>query len=207
MVMRVSGTEETLFLFPLHVVLFPGELLPLRIFEERYRQMISRCLGSGESFGVVLIKSGYEVGGSAVPYGVGTEAVIVDHVKLDDGGFNLIVQGRRRFRVMRLDYSRPQLWGAVEWFSEDEAEPVRPEVKMKAIALIAAHLRYLRSLFLPDLKIEIGAEDPAKLSYQIGQLLQTADEEKQNILEIGSTEERLQKEIEILLRTLPVDGR
>ena len=64
-------------LFPLNTVLFPSEALPLQIFEERYKQMMQDCLDSDSKFGVVLIKSGSEVGEPAIPHSMGTVAHIV----------------------------------------------------------------------------------------------------------------------------------
>ena len=69
---------ETLPLFPLNAVLFPGGYLPLRIFEARYLDMISTCLRQGSGFGVCLIRSGKEVGNAAEIHHIGTQATIVD---------------------------------------------------------------------------------------------------------------------------------
>ncbi|MFL5806657.1 MAG: LON peptidase substrate-binding domain-containing protein, partial [Roseiflexaceae bacterium] len=86
-------------LFPLDMVLFPGAPITLRIFEERYRLMIGRCLEQSGPFGVVLIREGPEVGGEAIPHSVGTTAVISDSVRLDDERYYLTAVGQRRFRV------------------------------------------------------------------------------------------------------------
>jgi len=63
-------------LFPLNTVLFPGATLPLHVFEERYKQMINQCLESRSPFGVLLIRSGNEVGTPTEPFEVGTTASI-----------------------------------------------------------------------------------------------------------------------------------
>ena len=65
-------------LFPLNTVLFPGQVLPLHIFEERYRLMIRRCLAEDAPFGVALIQTGAEVGAAAEPHTVGTVARIIE---------------------------------------------------------------------------------------------------------------------------------
>lgn len=83
-------------LFPLQTVLFPGGPLPLRIFEPRYVDMISRCLKSGIGFGVLLIKSGEETGESAT-HEFGTIATIVDWDQLNDGTLGVVVTGGARF--------------------------------------------------------------------------------------------------------------
>src|SRR5205814_5524803 len=89
--------DELMALFPLNTVLFPGMPLPLHIFEERYKLMIGRCLEEERPFGVVLIQSGPEVGGTAVPHRVGTTAHIAAVRRLDDGRMNLIAIGQERF--------------------------------------------------------------------------------------------------------------
>ncbi len=66
-----------LALFPLHAVLFPGGRLALRVFEKRYRDMVSACLKREDVFGVCLIRAGREVGAAAEPYPVGTTARIL----------------------------------------------------------------------------------------------------------------------------------
>jgi Lon protease-like protein len=72
-------------LFPMNTVLFPGMVLSLHIFEERYKLMINRCLEEERSFGVLLIRKGQEVGGSAIPYDVGTTTTIAGLNRLTAG--------------------------------------------------------------------------------------------------------------------------
>ena len=111
-------------LFPLKTVLFPGAMLPLQIFEERYRLMIGRCLREEAPFGVVLIRSGQEVGGPADPFDVGTTARITRSQRLDDGRLHIITVGRQRFRIERTMHDQPYLTGLVELLSdEDEDAP------------------------------------------------------------------------------------
>jgi len=109
-------------LFPLHTVLFPEATLALQIFEPRYREMIGRCLAHDEPFGVVLILDGEEVGGPAVPRKVGTEASIIASERSKDGQYDIVVEGRRRFRILSLDRSRSYLRADVE-FLEDPPGP------------------------------------------------------------------------------------
>ena len=102
-------------LFPLsRVVLFPGMLLPLQVFETRYRQLVAECLQDNEPFGVVLIREGVEVGGPAVPHDVGTTARIRSASLSPDGMLHLQTVGERRFRVLALRHDRAYLWADVE---------------------------------------------------------------------------------------------
>src|SRR5258708_27579797 len=88
-------------MFPLGTVLFPHALLPLHVFEPRYRLMTQRVLRGEGEFGVVLIERGSEVGGGDTRFGVGTVARIVRAQELPDGGYALATVGLRRIRVTR----------------------------------------------------------------------------------------------------------
>ena len=101
-------------LFPLGVVLFPTQPLPLRIFEERYKLMISECLEQGAGFGVVLIKEGREVGGPAAPFEIGTMAKIVEAQRFPDGRYNLNTVGDTPFRLLRVTQVSPYMRGEIE---------------------------------------------------------------------------------------------
>lgn len=118
----MSGPLE-IPLFPLQTVLFPGGPLPLRIFEPRYVDMISRCLKSGIGFGVLLIQSGEETG-PASTHDLGTVATIVDWDQLNDGTLGVVVLGGARFllRSARRQDDGLRL-GVVELL---EPEPVAP---------------------------------------------------------------------------------
>lgn len=86
-------------MFPLGTVLFPSVVLPLHVFEERYRRLTRDCLEGGGEFGVVLIERGNEVGGGDVRTDVGTAARIVEADELPDGRFGLVTVGVRRIVV------------------------------------------------------------------------------------------------------------
>jgi Lon protease-like protein len=86
-------------MFPLGSVLFPTAVLPLHVFEPRYRQLTEDCLAGDGEFGVVLIERGSEVGGEDVRSTIGTVAQIVESQQLDDGRWALAAVGVRRIRV------------------------------------------------------------------------------------------------------------
>src|SRR5207247_2471399 len=99
-----SSVSELLPLFPLGSVLFPGALLPLHIFEPRYRLLIRRSVERERPFGIVLIRSGAEVGPAAVPHAIGTEARIVAVSRLADGrsgGATVAARDAERVRAAR----------------------------------------------------------------------------------------------------------
>jgi uncharacterized protein len=115
----------TLPLFPLRTVLFPGGLLPLRIFEPRYVDMVGRCMREGASFGVILIGAGTEVGTVASLATVGCSARIIDFEKLPDGLLGLLCRGEQRFRLVKHSTQADGLHvGEVEWYATAPATPV-----------------------------------------------------------------------------------
>ena len=89
----------TLPMFPLGGVLFPYAVLPVHVFEPRYRMLVHECLTSTREFGIVLIERGFEVGGGDDRFGVGTVASIVRAAQSEDGRWGLITVGSRRIRV------------------------------------------------------------------------------------------------------------
>ncbi len=129
-------------LFPLRTVLFPGMPLPLQVFEERYRLLVSECLAQQEPFGVVLIREGQEVGGDAVPYDIGTTARI-EHVQPMDS-VRLAVQsrGERRFLITELHHDQPYLSADVE-YPVDELTEV-PESLLEQVTETYVQLQRLK---------------------------------------------------------------
>ncbi len=89
-------------LFPLNTVLFPGGPLPLRIFEPRYLDMISRCMKNDAPFGVLLIKDGRETG-PATTHSTGTLAAVSDWYQGSDGLLGVTATGTERFRLLRTE--------------------------------------------------------------------------------------------------------
>src|SRR5450631_373270 len=95
-----TKNEPWISLFPLNAVLYPGGILPLRVFEARYVDMVRDCMKSEAPFGVVLIKSGQEVGAPAEPESVGCMAHISQWDMVDLGVLLLRTQGGERFRII-----------------------------------------------------------------------------------------------------------
>ncbi|HEY6480775.1 MAG TPA: LON peptidase substrate-binding domain-containing protein, partial [Streptosporangiaceae bacterium] len=135
-------------LFPLGTVLYPGLLLPLHIFEERYRQLVRDLLADGEGprFGVVAIREGRETGVSGVSalYPVGCTAVLRQVQKYPDGRYDIVTVGVQRFRLLAVDESQPYLRGEVELLPEEAGDPA--EAQLAAVAVRPAFSDYLRAL-------------------------------------------------------------
>jgi hypothetical protein len=181
-------TQQTLPLFPLNTVLFPGAPLTLHIFEERYRTMIARCLEQHSPFGVVLIRDGDEVvegniGSQNVqPYEIGTVAQLSANVKLDDGRYIITVIGQRRFRIQYLLHHEPYLIGSVALLSEDRP----PAVLDLAAELRQTCERYWRAVVDAtgvQVQPDTLPDDVSAMSYQLADRLQVPRAVKQRWLE------------------------
>lgn len=183
---------EELPLFPLHTVLFPYASLHLNVFEERYRDMIRNCLEFDQPFGIVLIRSGDEVGELAEPYMVGTAVRIARADELADGRLDVHVEGERRFRVRKLDESQAFLVGYVEPVGETEVEnPARTEALMARATELFQDLIQME-IGRRDFSVEIRASrDPSVLSFVIAGFLPMENLEKQRLLELTDPDERL----------------
>ena len=147
--------SEMLPLFPLGTVLYPGLLLPLHIFEERYRQLVRDLLANGEAprFGVVAIREGRETGVSGVSalYPVGCTAVLRQVQKYPDGRYDIVTVGVQRFRLLGVDDSQPYLRGEVEMLPEGAGDPAEAELAARAVRpAFSDYLRALASLAQHD---------------------------------------------------------
>jgi Lon protease-like protein len=125
-------------IFPLGTVLFPGGVLPLKLFEARYLDMAARCMRSNSPFGVCLISEGGEVGEPAVPHGLGTIARIVDWDMSQPGLLFIKTVGGERFRIVERTLQRDRLQTArVVPLPEPAPQPV-PEALKGALPLLEA---------------------------------------------------------------------
>ncbi len=157
-------------LFPLHTVLCPGIVVPLHIFEERYRALTRRCLDTGGPFGVVLIKDGREVGdrGVAALAGVGAFAEIRQAGRYPDGRYDLLAAGTGRFLIESVDAgSEPSLVADVTPLDDEVGDEPRAErLAAQAIRRFVRYLELMRArdgetAETLDIRVEIEtADDP-----------------------------------------------
>jgi Lon protease-like protein len=181
-------------------VLFPDAAMPLRIFEDRYKLMVQRCLESDSEFGVVLIKSGFEVGGPAETYSVGTVARIFDVERRDDGTTRIAVAGRERFRIESITQQLPYLEGQVTLLEEDPGAALSQDELESVRSAASSQVRLVHGLnggWLREPKLH---DDPVALSYFIAVLLQVKGDENQAVLEESTTADRLRLELSLLKR-------
>lgn len=194
--------NETIPLFPLGTVLFPGALLPLRIFEPRYVDMVSACSRQGSGFGVVLITAGREAGTPAETAPVGTLARIVDFQSLPDGLLGITAQGERRFRILRRSVQPDGLLVAdVEYLHEPPPEPVGPAHADLADLLRSA----LEQLGPPFQSLSADLGDAAQLGYVLAGLLPVVPAVRQRLLQLDDPQERLEI-LDRIINTSQVSG-
>jgi Lon protease-like protein len=154
-------------LFPLNTVLCPGIALPLHIFEDRYRALVRHCIETTSPFGIVLIREGREVGTGAISFtGIGTIAEIRDAGRDDEGQFDLLVVGTRRFEIRRvLSGRRPYLVAEVDLLDETVGdEPNAERLAMKATRRFVSYLELLQPRLGEtadeiDVRVEVETED------------------------------------------------
>ena len=136
-------TPNSLPLFPLETVLFPGMVLPLRIFEPRYRKLIAARAERDPVFGIVRTRSGREVGDQPEIYNIGTAAATVQAIRYEDGRVDLAVRGGERFRVIGGHWDEGYLTAEVAWLPGIAAAEPSAEADHLARRVRAAFAAYL----------------------------------------------------------------
>ena len=220
---------EPLPLFPLgHTVLFPGMVLPLHVFEERYQELVRTLVelpeGARRRFGVVAIRQGWEVGEDAVSalHDVGCAAELRRVSRYPDGRYDIVTVGTDRFRLRSVDReSRPYLVGSVEWLP---AEPPLGPAGQSGPAGAAGLADAVATLFAEYVDAVAGLQgrpsedtelpdDPVQLAYAVAAAAVLTLEDRQALLEADTTRARLGAELRLLkrettmvrrLRALPV---
>ena len=178
-------------MFPLGTVLFPSGVLPLRVFEPRYRDMLEDLLSGNREFGVVLIERGSEVGGGEVRSGIGTMARILEARKSGGGHWSVVAMGLQRIMVDRWLPDDPYPMAEVRPLSDRPGPGVDPA----SYAALRDRLhRLLEGLVVlgetvPSDRVEI-AEDPALGSLQMAALAPLTPFDRQRILEVDRVEDR-----------------
>ena len=195
--MSVAAVPDEIPLFPLHTVLFPGGLLPLRVFEPRYMEMVSTCLRANEPFGVCLIREGREVGAPAVPHSVGCLARIVQWDMQQLGVLTIVARGERRFHILERSVQRDGLARArIELLAEEGNEAVPEESQLGA--------RLLRAILDEDADAGARIEQPFRfesaswVSARLAETLPLSPALKQDLLETDAGDRRLDALCEFL---------
>lgn len=195
-----SPIHEEMPLFPLNTVLFTGGQLPLRIFEPRYIDMVSRCMKAGSGFGVVLIRSGAEIRtqrDQTEPdiFRIGTEARIEDFNALSDGALGIVARGDRKLRVCSTQVqSDGLLVGRVEFL------PLEPhaEVEERFDSLIEILRELIRHPMIEKMDLAFDYEDARSVGWRLSELLPIEPEIKQSLLQMQLPRERLVELVRIV---------
>ncbi|HVB48420.1 MAG TPA: LON peptidase substrate-binding domain-containing protein [Burkholderiales bacterium] len=176
-------------LFPLHAVLFPGGVLPLRVFEPRYMEMAKACLRDDTAFGVCLIHEGAEVGAPALPAQVGCLARITQWDMPQLGVLQLTTRGERRFRIRERRVQGDGLARAlVELLPEDgDAEP--PQRFARCTRLLK---RVIEEHVAHHIEPPFRFDSSAWISARLSEILPLPLQAKQKLLELDSGLERLE---------------
>lgn len=196
--------SQTLPLFPLGTVLYPGLLLPLHVFEERYRQLVRDLLAGPEPrrFGVIAIREGRETGADGVVslHEVGCTAELRRVTELDDGGFDLVTIGRQRFRLARLDRSRPYLRGEADLLAEKTGDQAAANSAARAVQ--QAFRGYLDALAQRGATVRVPdlPDEPLLLSYLVAASVVAALLDRQALLAEPDALGRLRAELALLSR-------
>jgi Lon protease-like protein len=179
--------NATIPLFPLNVVLFPDGPLPLRVFEPRYLDMVSRCLKEDIDFGVLLLQSGSEIG-AAQTVSIGTRARILDWYQGSDGILGITAVGIERFRVIDVTRQSDGLYvGDVESIAPEPSIPL-PEDYRTMASLLEVIINDLGKLY-ENLDTEYG--DATWVGSRFAEILPIAMEQRQLCLEMNDPIERL----------------
>jgi Lon protease-like protein len=175
-------------LFPLHTVLYPGGLLPLRIFEPRYVDMVRDCMRDNAVFGVVLIRSGREAGAAAEPQSIGTTARIRDFDRGPDGLLHILAVGEQRFLIHTRQLLPNSLQVATAEPLLDEPRPAVPS----ALAWLTDVLRELRAQSSAPVADELEQYDDGNwLGYRLAELLPLPASIRQRVLDAHCAADRL----------------
>lgn len=181
-------------MFPLGTVLFPHGVLPLHVFEPRYRELIRDVLAADERFGVVLISRGHEVGGGDLRTDVGTMARIVRADELDDGRWTAIAVGTHRIRVEEWLPDDPYPRAVVEALPDADpgGGPEVPALLAEATTRVRRVLAMQAELGEPTVRSTFEvAEDPATACWQLAVVAPLPAFDAQRILAVPGCSDRL----------------
>jgi uncharacterized protein len=197
--------SETLPLFPLGTVLYPGLLLPLNIFEERYRELVRDLLDGPQPrrFGVIAIRQGRETGvdGISALYQIGCTATVREVAEQDDGRYHLVTVGTQRFRLASLDNSRPYLQGEVDLLEEEVGDEAAAGLAVQAVQRgFHGYVEALASRESVEVTVPELPDEPLLLSYLVAASMILDLSVRQDLLAEPDAERRLGAERALLAR-------
>jgi|ERR1700722_14555922 hypothetical protein len=197
--------SQSLPLFPLGTVLYPGLVLPLHIFEERYRELVRDLLDGPEpqQFGVIAIREGRETGiaGVRALHEIGCTAILRQVDEQEDGRYNLVTVGADRFRLLRLDDSRPYLQAEVDLLPDDTGDEAAAGLAVTAVQeAFLAYLEVLAQRGATRVNVPELPDEPVLLSYVVAASVVVDLPDKQALLAEPDALRRLTAERTLLLK-------
>ncbi|HMQ02314.1 MAG TPA: LON peptidase substrate-binding domain-containing protein [Pyrinomonadaceae bacterium] len=191
-----TKTVEFLPIFPLPLVLLPGELLPLHIFEPRYREMLSDIEAKDRLFGITLFEPGSDPEERPAEGSVGCVAELREVQPLPEGRSNILTKGLIRYRIEHYhDAGKAYLTAKVHFFEDEDDD--QPEVKQGAEEIYLLFERVAKAAF--DLSGNRGRfpavqrTDPERLSFVVTAAFNLENERKYELLELTSTLDRFER--------------
>lgn len=191
-------------MFPLGTVLFPYALLPLHVFEPRYRLMTKRVMQSDQQFGVVLIERGSEVGGGDLRFDTGTMARIVQANELPDGRYGLVAVGLRRIRIERWLPDDPYPMAEVAEIADstavagDSTSDVDIALRRRVVDALRTVYELLRVFDTHVGDAPTLSDDPLRASYEAAAAAPIGPLDAQHLVEVDSATERLSSLVRLL---------
>jgi hypothetical protein len=187
-ILAAGRKREPIPIFPLGTVLFPGAILPLKIFEVRYMDMAKACLKDGSPFGVCLIREGQEVGAPAVPEPVGCLARIAECDVEELGILKVKAEGTERFRIVSREVNRQGL-------ILGEVEPLMAESGVAGVAGLDECAEFLRKVMAgigaERFNAPFDFENATWVSFRLAEILPLRVDVKQKLLELTDATLRL----------------
>jgi Lon protease-like protein len=195
--------STSLPLFPLGSVLYPGLVLPLHIFEDRYRQLVADLLAGPEPrrFGVVAIRQGRETGvdGVLALYETGCTAVVRQVEKYPDGRFDLVTVGTDRFKLLQLADPAPYFRGDIEPLPDGLGDAAAAAAAVPAVQQrFRSYLELLTERGRAQITVSELPAEPVLLSYLVAAAVVADLPTKQRLLEEPDAQHRLAAELSLL---------
>ena len=188
-------SHQDIPLFPLRVVMFPGSRLDLQIFEQRYLDMISRCMRSGTGFGICLLREGDEVvskEGRQTIHRTGTYCSVIDWDQLDNGLLGITVEGLAKFRITDCWQGGSGVLEATVTFSEQDRLGKEAIPLDDAYASLVGLLQSLeKHPLVEQKKLAIDYDNLWELGWRLGEFIPMAVDQKQQLLDLDDPWERI----------------
>jgi len=178
-------------LFPLNTIVFPGGILPLQIFEQRYLTLIKDCMKQETGFVIVLIIEGKEVGSAPQIYCTGCYVEIIDWESLPNGLLGISIQAKHRVRLSNSTVRDDGLLLADTTLFESTLDTVNPPLPIAFSPLVDTLKQLIEHPFASRYKDNIDFNSTADICYRLSELLPISNKQRQLLLETESTEQML----------------